>query len=248
MTNIVGSPPNTEEAYWIGAAKLMTPDKLDAAVERLDAHAKYLFSTVSIVGTLLTGFSIFSPTGASILRNKLIFVPVGLACLSLALAMIGLTPWVRKICLSEPMSVRDYYDHVIRRRGIYISMGSTFFALSLLSIIFVTPYSTKPTPLTPLISVRLTGTDDKTILSSKVELQDLPRSGMAETEIAGYRDTTKGTQQSILFKDVTFADNSNKITVSAELDHVQKYSRFVITSRVKSGTSILCEKKVDVYR
>jgi hypothetical protein len=242
---VVGKPPNKDDKFWIDIASKITPDK---SVERLDTHGKYLFSTVSIVGTLLTGFGIFSPMGATVLRNPLIFLPVGLACLSLALAMMGITPMVHKLYLQDINSVRNYYNHLIRERGRFIFWGSVVFSLSLLSVALVTAASLKPAPLTPAISVRLMGTGEKTILTAKIELQELPRSGTAETQIVGYEDTKKGPQQSILFKETTRADQAGKMTVSAELDKLGKYKWFMITHKVMSGTEILCEKKVEVRR
>jgi hypothetical protein len=71
---------------------------------------------------------------------------------------------------------------------------------------------------------------------------------MAETEIVGYENAKKGPEQTILFKDTTHADKYGRMTASAELDRVQKYGWFVITSRVTSGIKLLCEKKVEVGR
>ncbi len=89
---VMGRPPDPTEQFWIDAATKITPETLDKSVERLDTHGKFLFSTVSVIGTLLSGFGILSPSGATVLHNKWILFPVGCACLSLALAMMGITP------------------------------------------------------------------------------------------------------------------------------------------------------------
>jgi hypothetical protein len=242
---VLGKPPNKDDKFWIDVASKITPDK---SIERLDTHGKYLFSTVSIVGTLLTGFGIFSPMGTTILRNPLIFLPVALASLSLALAMMGITPKTHKLYLQDINSVRNYYNHLIHQRGLFIFWAGVAFSLSLLTVAIVTAVSLKPMPLTPTISVRLIGTGEKTMLTTKIELQEVPRSGTAEIQIVGYEETKKGPEQSILFKETTRADQTGKMTVSAELDKLGKYKWFMITSKVVSGTEILCEKKVEVRR
>lgn len=243
-----GKPPTPEDEFWINVASTFTPEQLEKSIERFDIHGKYLFSTVSVVGTLLTGFSIFSPLGATALHNPLLLIPVGLACVSLALSMVGITPKVKKVCRSKINTVRDFYNNLIKYRGFFILLASVFFSLSLLSVAIVLVIFPKPSPLTPAISVRLIGTGEKTMLTGKIELQDLPPSGTAETEILGYEDTTNGSQPTILFKETTYADLAGKVTVSAELDQVQKYKWFVITSKVNSCSKLICEKKVEVRR
>jgi len=50
-------PPTVTDEVLSSAAKTLTPDK---SLDRAESHAKYLFSTVTIFGTLLTGFGILS--------------------------------------------------------------------------------------------------------------------------------------------------------------------------------------------
>lgn len=76
-----GRPPDKDDQYWLNQATNITPEK---SIERLDAQGKYLFQTVSTVGTLLTGFGIFSPSGFAVMRSPWLVVPVLFACLSLA--------------------------------------------------------------------------------------------------------------------------------------------------------------------
>lgn len=240
-----GRPPTAAEEILIDVAGKLTPDK---SIERLDTQGKYLFSTVSIVGILLTGFGIFSPLGANVLRNPWLLIPIALACLSLAFAMIGLTPMVHKVDVGDITSVRNYYNHIIRERGRYIFWGSVAFALSLLSVAIVLTVILRPSPLMPAISTRLAGSGEKATLTSKIELQELPRSGIVETSITGFKDTKTGPQQTLLFKDVTRADQSGKISIQSELDKVNEYKWFVITNKVTSDNKLLCEKTVEVRR
>jgi hypothetical protein len=241
----VGKIPTIEDKFWIELANKTTPDK---SIERLDTHAKYLFSTVSIVGTLLTGFGIFSSSGANILRNPWFLLPVALACLSLALSMMGLTPKVDSLNRHDINSVRNYYNKLIIRRGRFIFWAGVTFSLSLLSVAVVLAYPLKPSPLTSAISVTLADADGKTKLTGKIDLQDLPPSGIAETEIVGHKDAGKNSQQTTLFKDISHADSSGKMTISVQLDQAKNYKWFVISSKITAHSKLVLEKRVEVKR
>jgi hypothetical protein len=240
-----GKPPNEEDKFWLQVANNISPEK---SLERLDAHGKYLFGTVSVVGTLLTGFGIFSPSGAAVLRSTWIIIPVLLACLSLAFAMMGITPELSKVNRQDINSVREYYNNLIRRRGRFVFLGGLFFSLSLLSIVAVLPASLNVSSLSPTISVRLVGVGEKASLTGKIELQKLPRNAISETEILGYVELKEGIEPTILFSDISHADLAGNVIVSTELDQIQSYKRFVINCRIKSDARLLYDKKVEIRR
>lgn len=241
----VGKIPTVEDKFWIEIANNTTPDK---SIERLDTQAKFLFSTVSIIGILLTGFGIFGTGGSNVLRNPWFVLPVTLACLSLALSMIGLTPKVDSLNRHDINSVRNYYNNLITRRGRFIFWASITFSLSLLSVAFVLAYPLKPLPITSAISISLADTDGKTKLTGKIDLQDLPPSGIAETEIVGHKDNGKDSQQTTLFKDISHVDSSGKMTISVQLDEAKDYKWFVISSKITTNSKLVHEKKVEVKR
>jgi hypothetical protein len=242
---IVGKPPDEEDMFWLEAAKNIAPEK---SIERLDAHGKYLFGTVSIVGALLTGFGIFSSAEATVLRSPWLVLPILLACISLAFAMMGITPRLDKVSRRDIISIRNYYNSLIRRRGRFIFLGGVFFSLSLLSVAVVFASSVNRSSLSPAISVRFIGAGEKTVLTGKIEFQRLPRSGMIETEISGYSDLDEDITPTILFKDISQADRLDNAIVSTELDQIDKYKRFVINCRVRSNIKILYDKKVEIRR
>src|SRR2546425_11268919 len=110
---VVGRAATPEDDFWLAVAKKMTPEK---SMERLDAHGKYLFSTVSIVGVLLTGFGVFSPSLEAKGLTPLLLIPVLLVCISLAVAMMGISPRTDRVNRSDINSVRSHYNEQIRRR------------------------------------------------------------------------------------------------------------------------------------
>jgi hypothetical protein len=242
---VVGRPPTTEERYWLQAAKTVTPDKMDESVQRLDAHGKFLFSTISVVGTFLAAFGVFSPIGAVILRTKWLLLPSAMICGSLALAMMGLTPILRKVCPYEPTSIASYYNHVIRYRASFITLASILFAVGLLSIAGVTAVALSPLPLSPTISARLSGAGDKTALKSKIEFENVPPKSVVESEIFGTGET--GTQI-LLFKDLSTADLSGKVVILADLDRVQDFVKFQIGTEIISSGKIIYRRQVEIRR
>jgi hypothetical protein len=244
-THVVGKRPTAEDKFWITEAGKTTPE---SSIKRLDEHGKYLFSVVSIVGTLLTGFGIYSSAGANALRNPWLLLPVALACLSLALSMMGLTPKAEDVNLRDINSVRDYYHKLISRRGRFIFWAGVAFSLSLLSVAIVQALPLKSPSLAPAISVTFADAEGKTKLTGKIDFQELPRSGVTETNIIGYKDTDKSAQHATLFKDITHADSSGKATISAQLEPAKEYKRFVISSKVTSGGKLLYERELEVTR
>jgi hypothetical protein len=241
----VGKIPNEEDIFWIEMAGKITPEK---SIERLDDHAKYLFSTISIVGTLLTGFGIFSCGETNVLHNPWIIIPVALACLSLALSMMGITPKVERLNRHDINSVRDYYNNQIIRRGRFIFWAGVAFSLSLLSVAVVLALPLKTPPVTSAISINLADADGKTKLIGKIDFQNMPLSGTADTEITGYKDAAKDSQKKTLLKDISHADPSGRMTIEAQLDQANDYQRFEISSKITDRGKIIHEKKVEVKR
>jgi hypothetical protein len=240
----VGTPPTLEDKYWLEMAKELKPEK---TLERLDAHAKFLFANVGIVGTVLTGLGVF---GASVpfLENRLILVPIFLACLSLVFAMLGITPRVERVHLQDVESIRQYYGRLIQWRGRGVQYAGILFAMSLFSAGLVLVSPAEPRVLEPTLSLRVSGTGDKTVLTGSVEVANIPIGGVAETEIIGVQQTKQRSKETILFKDVSRATKTGKVTLSLELDRLGLYKRFLMTSRVKVKDQVLREQKTEVAR
>jgi len=234
---VKGLPPTAQDQFWLDLAKDESPAK---SIERLDSYGKYLLGTVSVVGTALTGFGIFSPGAAGALHSKWFLVPVGLACASLALAVMGITPQVHKIKLREINSIRQYYARLILWRGWCITFAGWLFAGSLASAAAVMVLINSA-GLQPAISVRLSGEGDSATLSATVTFANLPASGEAQTEILGYRPE-KGAQPVSLFSDVSHGDSMGNLSLLAEgLSKLQDYSQLVVRTRVTSAGNVLYE-------
>lgn len=118
----------------VEAAKSLTPDK---SLERVDSHAKYLFTLVGTVGTLLTGFSLFSTNHAFTRDPGSLRLPLAFVCGSLALAMLALTPWPGRVDPDNLAEVRTFMNSRLRLRGLAVFLAGLCFAGALLSASFV---------------------------------------------------------------------------------------------------------------
>ena len=241
-----GIPPTESDNYWLEQGSKISPDK---SIERIDTHAKYLFSIVSVVGTLLTGFGIFGPTTIPGLRSPWLIIPVAFAALSLALAMMGITPSLDKISLWDVYSIRDHYNSLIRKRGRFVFLAGMCFSMSLFTAGTILLISSFHSPgINPSIAVRFLGSSDNAVLSAKIEFNNLPRFGLVETQIDGAREFKQDVRSTILFKDLTQADLSGNSMVTAELDQVQDYKDFRVICRIRTSTALLFEKTVEIHR
>jgi hypothetical protein len=241
-----GLPPSEIDDYWLEQGSKISPGN---SLERIDTQAKYLFNTVSVVGTLLTGFGVFGPPGIAGLRSPWLIVPVAFVALSLALAMMGITPRLDKLSRWDVNSIRNHYNGLIRKRGRFVFLASMSFSMGLFSAGAILLFSSfHSTGINPSIAVRFLGSEEKAVLSAKVEYHNLPRSGMVETQIDGFIDGEQGVRPIIIFKDITQADPLGNSTVTAELDRVQAYKDFRISCRIRTSTQLLFEKTLDIHR
>jgi hypothetical protein len=153
---------------------------------------------------------------------------------------MGITPQVHKIKLREINSIRQYYCRLILWRGWSITFAGWLFAASLASAALVMVLANSK-GLQPVISLRLSGEGDAATLSATVKYGNLPASGIAETEILGYR-AEKGLQPISLFRDLSHGDSTGNLSLSAEgLSKLKDYKQLVVRTLVTSDGKVLYE-------
>src|ERR1700682_4477748 len=153
-------PPTVADQVLTDAAKTLTPDK---SLDRAETHAKYLFSTVTIFGTLVTGFGILSGNKAIAREPWLLIVPLSMICVSLALSMYVLTPSRGVVNLDNLVEVKTYFGQLIRRRGLAIFIAGILFAIALISIIPIIAFANRN-----LVSATLTAKAIRTAKSDNI--------------------------------------------------------------------------------
>jgi hypothetical protein len=127
------APVSPADDALLEAAKTLSPDK---SIERIESHAKYLFTLVGTVGTLLTGFSLFSTNNAFARAPELLRWPLTLVCASLALAMLALTPWPSRVDRDNLIELRTFLNARLLWRGLAVLFAGLLFAAALMSVTF----------------------------------------------------------------------------------------------------------------
>lgn len=233
---VSGQPPTTQDQFWLDLIKGESPEK---SLERLDSYGKYLLGAVSGVGTALTGFGIFGSGGSAALHHRAILLPLVLGCLSLAAAVMGITPQVHRVKLQDVISIRNYYVGMILWRGRCITAAGWLFAASLASAGAVLVLGHSPR-LEPSVSMRLVGAGDAATMSASVGFANLPEATVAKTEVLGYLPGRA--LPDALFTDISHGDSAGNLSVSVDgLSGLKAYERLSLATRVTSAGVVLYE-------
>jgi hypothetical protein len=120
-------------AYWDEASKTLMPDK---TVTRLTERAKYLVTTVSVVGTLLTGLGILTVT---ITDNDtlmvLAFIVLVLASSAVCVALVTLLARMKWVRPGNLLDVEKFYlDEIHRKRPVLFASALLVAAAGLAAV------------------------------------------------------------------------------------------------------------------
>lgn len=180
-------PPTATDQILSTAAKTLAPDK---SLERAESQAKYLFSTVTIFGTLLTGFGLLSGNKAIANQPALLTVPLALICISLALSMYVLTPRRGVVNLDNLVDVERYFGKLIQSRGRVILVAGILFALALISVIPIMAIANQ-NRINATLTAKATRATDSDNISATFKYEGLPPGSQATvTAIATRTDGT----------------------------------------------------------
>ena len=182
----------------IEAAKALSPDK---SIDRIESHAKYLFTLVGTVGTLLTGFSLFSTNNAFSRSPELLRWPLAFVCASLALAMIALTPWPSRVARDNLAEVRTFLNHRLLLRGLAILFAGLLFAAALMSVTFVGGRPAAGVATDGSTSLTVTRGDKGDDVKASVKVKALPPG--SELAIAATAVLADGTERTLLSRTTT---------------------------------------------
>jgi outer membrane protein OmpA-like peptidoglycan-associated protein len=239
----VGRPATPDEIPRQDAANDLSPEK---SVERLDKYGKYLLGTVSTVGTVLTGFGIFSPSASGTASNPWFLLPVGLACLSLAFATVAITPVFDEIKPAYEDTIREHYRKLIRR-GRFVTWAGWLFAGSLGSAaVVVAVQAGLFAPLIPQVSLTWARTDAGPELTTSVKFEKVPRSAIIKTSIFGLPPDDPGKPPTLLFDDISRPDFGGKVQVSSKLDHLGPLRSLVLIMKVSTAAEILYQDRMEI--
>jgi hypothetical protein len=225
---IVGKPPGPDDKADFAAAANLAPDK---SLLRIQELAKFVFSNVAVIGTLLTGLGLFTDLG-DVLENsiKIGDVPLPVAALgtSLFCASLALWPKISSVDLSRPKEVNRWYRQQIVRRGLWMTLSLTLFSGAILVATF-TGIGSADDPEKPAISVGWTGLGEEAVVKFSVEAASVPDDWTMVTVVRG--TNLKGKPVTI-FRDRTRPDAEGALKVAGEVGVGQRFGRIESSARL----------------
>ena len=230
--------PTAEDQQWHAAAEQLSPQK---SLERTQTLAGFVFANVAVVGTLLTGLGA-AVDGGVVLRESPHFIGVPLPILfvgvSLLAASLAMFPKLGRVNPARPDEVKSWYSGQILRRGIAAIVSLTAFSAAIVAAIA----SFGSRSLSDVqISASRTGNGSGASLAVSVKVTRAPRKARALTTVNG--TTRRGAPRHLLFAR-TRADASGALAVDASLNHMGRYTRLVVHSRVFDGDDKLADKRL----
>jgi hypothetical protein len=217
------------DQMWETAAEQITPT---SSLQKIETQAKYLFTSVTVVGSLLTGLGLLN--GVPVTQGSWLLLPVGLVGTSLALAMYALTPRLKAVDVDNIYSVKAFYESSIVRGGVALFVAGLLFALALLSAVFVFPLlraKTDKSVITASPTLKVTQEKTGQSFSCKVALSGLPSGAQAEVQVAGKMPKTETWVP--LLTQVSTTSSEGKLDASSEVSSATLYQQFKMTVRVR---------------
>lgn len=113
---VYGRRPSADELRWRAAAAEITPAK---SLERIEAKATFVFSSVALIGTIVAGFGVLSGASSRLAEYRpWTEAATGLLGAALACALIATLPSLRSRMRTQDVeTVRRYYTFNIYVRG-----------------------------------------------------------------------------------------------------------------------------------
>jgi hypothetical protein len=222
----------------------LTPAK---ALERIDTKVGFVFSNITLIGTVLAGVGILTGTASRLVEYRpLTITALWLILLSLVCALVANLPSLRTGINPDNIDeVRKFYTTNISVRGwltrFALLLFSAAFAIALVVIIQV---AGRHDPPSLALQWKL-GADRKRDVVASVNANELPPGTQAETLLVTV--TKQGAQCTILAKDISFADSSGTVKVTMQVDNAPANTTFRLsTSLTKDGKRVAADQMVEL--
>jgi len=229
--------PTVTDEVLSAAAKTLTPDK---SLDRAESHAKYLFSTVTIFGTLLTGFGILSGNKAVARDPWLLLLPLSLICLSLALSMFVLTPKGGNVNLDNLFDVQKYFAKLVRSRGRAILAAGILFALALISIIPIVAVGNRKI-VNATLTAKATRAADNDNIAASFKYEGLPPGTLATITAVATR--TDGATIPV-FEQISKPHDGGDLTGDIAVPEGTAVKQLTIHAKATSGTLVIHDDNI----
>jgi hypothetical protein len=178
---IYGRRPGADDLRWRAAATEITPAK---SLERIEAKATFVFSSVALIGTILAGFGVLSGASSRLVEYRpWTEAVIGLLGGALACALIATLPSLRSRMRTQDIeAVRRYYTFNINVKGWLIRLALILFSASFaiaLWLLFVTSEQAYPA----LGLQWIQGAGHSRVLAGQVSGENLPPGARADTRL-----------------------------------------------------------------
>lgn len=252
MPPIVGTPPTPQQKAAFAAAANLAPEKSLARIQEL---AKFVFSSVAVIGTLLTGLGLFTDLG-KVLENSWAIgdvpLPVALAGISLFCASCAIWPKMSTVDLSRLDQVEAWYRRQILRRGIWMTLSLALFSAAIL-FATLTGVDVGEAPARPIVSGSWKGPSKEATARVVASAEEVPDDWAMVTVVRGREH---GGRWITLFHDWARPSGSGELAVEGEVQTGARFNKILATGRLYSegegrqlrGESVMVLKSTHVRK
>lgn len=192
-----------------------------ATAKRLDDFAKWIFSSVTLVATLGTGFAMFSNQSLRSEGKVMFGIAMVLVGLSLGCALMMLAPAFPQIKLGSPADLNDKFSTAIRGRRKWTFAAAIFLSLAFL-VAGLSPALSAITPQPKPIAdhpVYLTYSLVGKRVTIALQLQGLKAGSPASLKVSKTtKDPKLGDQVSVVYRNGLFAGPDGKAIANVSLE------------------------------
>jgi hypothetical protein len=231
---VVGAHPTPDDTFWQASIQALSPDKSMATI---DTQARWIFTSVSVIGVALTGFSVIAATRLQSAPWPLTVLTILLTAISLILAALALVPagggYFHSANLTE---VKDLWNNDIRHRSWKVRASSITFAIAIGFAAITALVVNAQASQDGVTTLQVTGTGAMESLSATVTLSSLPADATIVTTVQG--SDSSGTKTTLL-ADNTIADASGSAKVTGTVPNVSSFLQFFVSSKVTSNGTVI---------
>lgn len=178
---VVGRPPTPSEAATLTAATTLT---LDKALDRVDATARLVLSTLALVGVVLTGFGLVSDVSTRLRANTdLYLLPLGLAVLAAVLALLALVPWFSRANPANLTAVDRFLRKLVLVRGVLVTAAMAVLLLAVVLAGKTALFDASRLSLSPTMSVSRAQTAEGETLNVTAKMSGAPDGSVARLRL-----------------------------------------------------------------
>ncbi|MER7273181.1 hypothetical protein ABT369_01865 [Dactylosporangium sp. NPDC000244] len=187
MSTARSTPVSAGDRLWLAAAEELTPAR---SLARIDERAKQVVTSVSLVGTLVTGAGLVAGTryDQGGWGRGLAIAAVGAAVLAVvtALGLLLMRPPRLGVALQDVAEVRRIYLGQFQRAYVAVAAGALLLlALLLAGAAAVVVLAGGPRAAGPELSVTVTGTGADTRVAVRAELHEVAAGATVRAEVTG---------------------------------------------------------------